>query len=743
MQAKGVVKFFVGAMVLVCLYQLSFTWVASSHEKKARVYADSMTSDGSEYEILESMSAEEREATYNLKDSLYQEHRYYQGRYFDSMSDQVVLNLGLIKYDLKSIRAKQLSLGLDLQGGMSVVLEIDQQKYIRGFSYNPSITYSDNVQEALEIMKDDPNKDFVTALEEAYGDEGSIAEEIYAHELIQTEGINRGSTNGESFSVLRDLVNEATKSNYEKLKLRLDKFGVTQPNIELQEDAGRIIVELPGAQDPARVRNILAKTAELQFWNCYHNEEVINGLYAANEVLKDVLKFSEDENDSIAKANVDLAKAKADSARELLKDSVIANGDSAVIDSLNMVIAGEASAQTAYEELRGQYNPLLSKLQLNFDPNSQNNTVPGGPVVGFARGIDTTKINELLRYPDVVDLITTEAPQVRFVWDGNPIPESEDLYRLYAVKKEIGSNKPLLTGDYIKSSSQSFDEFGNPSVLLNFNSQGSTIWANMTEDASAASNQSQDKTNRSIAVVLDNKVYSAPEVLGKIVGSTEIRGGFSAQEAADLSDLLEAGKLDAPLLIVQEETVGPSLGQASIRAGLISLVTGFVLVILFMIFYYSSSGIISNIALLLNLFFIIGTLSSLSASLTLPGFAGLVLTIGMAVDANVIIYERIREELTKGKGLKLAIKDGYTHSYSAIIDANLTTLITGLFLLFFGLGPVKGFATVLVIGIISSMFTAVVVTRLLFDSSTARDRGVKFFTKTNRRCLQESELSVH
>jgi SecD/SecF fusion protein len=498
------------------------------------------------------------------------------------------------------------------------------------------------------------------------------------------------------FEILRQRVDEAIIGTKDKLETRIDKFGVTQPNITLQEGKGRIIIELPGADDPDRIRDVIQRTAELEFWYTYKNEdgEVLNILDQVNTTLRGILEPDTTNQNTPTDSIWEYQFVGVDTVGT---DSIGNYITEEIYDSVK--VAGDASAEN-------QFNPLFEIFSAAIN---EQQYLPG-PVVGFARGVDTAKINSYFQLDQIKNILRNQ--NVLFYWDANPVetddPQADLFYRLYAIKKTPGSDKSQLTGDHITDAFPQFDQTGQPAVGVSMDGKGAEIWSNMTLTAM------QDEGY--IAIVLDGRVYSAPRVPVQIKnGRTIIEGSFTLREAESLATILKAGKLDAPVYIVQEDVIGPTLGAESVRAGIMSLLIGLLLVLVFMVFYYAKGGVVSVIALFLNLVYIIAVLASLGSALTLPGIAGIVLTIGMAVDANVIIYERIREEIAKGKGIKLAVADGFKNSYSAIIDANLTTLITGIMLLLFGLGPVEGFAVVLVIGIFSSFFTAVLVGRLLFD----------------------------
>ncbi len=697
MQGKGLIQFFAITLLIVSIYMLTFTWKVVSIENKAKDYAETtVTRENIPSAIADSFASEDEILEY-LRVTRNQVRR----NYLDSLSNKVVYKVPLLfDYTLQECRNQQLTLGLDLQGGMSVVVEVAVDKYLLQLSNNTSSPdFQNAIASALEAQLSS-DQDFMTLFEQSWleaNPDANLASIFAGIESFKDLGVTYETTNEEMFKILRERVDEAIVGTRDKLSTRIDKFGVTQPNITLQEGAGRIIIELPGADDPERIRNIIQRTAELQLWYTYKNEDqgMYNVLEQINTTLRGVL-----EPDS-----VNTAETVVDSVWEYTTSV-----DTIGVDSLGAPLTVEIqdSVKVALEEGAGQneFNPLFELLSPAFD--GQN--FLDGSVVGFARGIDTARLNGYFELGQIKNILRNQ--NVRFLWDAyevpNDDPQADLFYRLYAIKMTPGSSKPQLTGDHITDAYPQFDPNGNPAVGLTMDGRGAEIWSTMTKTAL--------DDNSQIAIVLDGRVYSAPGVTNQIkTGRTIITGSFSLREAEDLATILKAGKLDAPVYIVQEDVVGPTLGAESVRSGIMSLVIGTLLVLVFMILYYAKAGVVSVIALLLNMVYIIAVLASLGSALTLPGIAGIVLTIGMAVDANVIIYERIREEIAKGKGIKLAVADGFKHSYSAIIDANLTTLITGIMLLLFGLGPVEGFAVVLVIGIFSSFFTAVLVGRVLFD----------------------------
>ncbi|MGB1205302.1 MAG: protein translocase subunit SecDF [Chitinophagales bacterium] len=695
MQAKGLVKFFGIALALVCLFQLSFTFVANRVTDKAEAYATAQTAS------QEGLNVEQQTS----------EFRKARRRYLDSVSTESVYPL--LGYDYDYVKERKLNLGLDLQGGMSVVLQVTLDDVLRSLAgiNSEGATFKKALTRAKELQKEN-SSDLVTLFGQAYKEQNPSKKlaDIFATSANQGN-VSFETSDADVLAFVREKADGAVNQTFKIIRTRIDKFGVTQPNVSLQPSTGRIVVELPGVDDPDRVRQLLQATAKLGFWEVYENSPEFGAtLVAANDALKKSLGIEElkkEDNAATDKA------AKNDStdvaANDTTKEVNLLDGATADSDSLSQ------------DELRRQ-NPLLSVF-------GQAQTA--GPVVGYINAIDTSKFNEYMKMPEV----KAEFPEdIKLLLAAKPIESDNgsNIYPVYAIQSRFGNVfKAPLEGDAITSAKYDYDFNQNLVISMNMNQEGAAKWRKLTGE----------NIGKSVAIVLDELVYSAPTVQQEISGgSSQITGQFDLEEAEDLSNILEAGKLPAPARIIEEAVVGPSLGQKSIRAGLLSLLVGMLLVLGFMIFYYSSAGIVANIALLLNLFFVIGVLTSMGAVLTLPGMAGIVLTIGMAVDANVIIFERIREELAAGSGIKKAITDGYSKSYSAIIDANVTTLITAAILFYFGLGPVLGFATVLMIGIFSSLFTAILITRLIIEWWMGKGNEMKYFTNLSEGAFKGSTI---
>ena len=524
------------------------------------------------------------------------------------------------------------------------------------------------------------------------------------------------ATNAEVRSFLADEAQRGINSTYTKLKERIDKFGVSQPYITLQESTGRIIVELPGVDNPKQVRKLLQSTANLQFWETYTIQELSSNLTSANEALRTALEGGVDE---IAEETPGDTTQAAENGEFFAQADTTAGDTTVESGLLNDTLLADEPLTDSTDAAAG---PLINKVLL--PPGS------GGPVIGYVNVADTALLMDYMHREEVLNAMPGDC---KIMLASTPLPDNKDLYAVYAMKTKLDGTGALLEGDVISKAYQDFDPTnGTPEVTMVMKSDGAKAWRRITSE----------NVGSFIAITLDNQVYSAPRVNEEIPnGRSSISGSFDIKEAQILANILEVGKLPVPSRIVQEDIVGPSLGAESIRVGLISLVIGLLMVVLFMIFYYSNAGVISDIALFANIFFIFGVLASLGATLTLPGIAGLVLTMGMAVDANVIIFERIREELAKGKTMVKAIADGYLHSYSAIIDANITTLIIGFILSQIGTGPVKGFAVVLIIGILSSLFCSIFITRLILDRMSRKNKEVKYYTSMTKNWFNNVNIN--
>lgn len=701
MQSKSAIQAFAVALVLVCIYQLSFTWMTYSVEKDAK-------------EVSGGNHAVEQ-------------------RYLDSMATEPVYNLGIKNYTYKECKDREINLGLDLKGGMNVTLEVSVVEVIKSManqSEDPAFTRAMDSAATMQRYRDE---DFVTLFGEAFqaiNPGGQLAAVFSTRE--NQDKIPFDATNEEILEVIAAEANDAIDRSFEILSARIDKFGVSQPRIQKLETSGRIIVELPGVKDPRRIRPLLQSTAKLEFWETYENNEIYGYLTQANAKLKRIVNFEDEDADSESDSS-DSTSVEND-AEEEVSDLIAATDDSEEITSdsseaeplnlLDQVLGDETSsgdsglASTSFIQSRKD-NPLFSIFQPAIFQDEDGKYFPGeGPVIGYVAITDTAQVNEYFS----MDKIRAIFPRnFTWRWEAKPYDEEGKFLRVLAMKVTDREGKAPLEGDVIVDAFQDYGQISRkPEISMTMNAEGAKKWERLTEA----------NIGKSIAIVLDDMVYSFPTINQKIAGGrSSISGGFSIKEAKDIANILKAGKLPAPARIVEEEVVGPSLGQEAIDDGLSSFLIALVVVLIYMMFYYNKAGVVSSIALLANIFFIMGVLASLGAVLTLPGIAGIVLTIGMSIDANVLIYERVREELRGGKGLGLAITDGYKNAYTSIIDANVTTILVGIILYYFGSGPIKGFATTLIIGILTSLFSAIFITRLIFLSFLSRKKEISFSSK--------------
>ena len=684
MQSKGFIKLIAVLLALACVYQLSFTFKTRSVEKKAAEYAAS-------FDLDHQAEAEQH--------------------YLDSVQNRPVFNMGFKSFTYKECKEKELNLGLDLKGGMNVMLEVqveDVVKALAGDSQNDP-AFKEAIAEADKALHEGSSKDYIGDFVKAYQrlSNGSPLAAIFVSP--DRKDITLESSDADVEKVLKAETDAAIAASFNVLRSRIDHFGITQPNIMRLPNSHRILVELPGVKEPQRVRNLLQGTASLEFWTTYDANEVFPAMNAADQLLRKEQAALVAENDEAAAAQETAEVAEtAEAADEGLLAEV------AAADSTAQVDAAAANRFSAEE------HPLFAVL----DP-----TYAGGAVVGSAYKADMAAVNQYLAMPAVRELFPAD---IMFKWAVKGDPQKDGRYDLYAIKVATADGKAPLDGSVVVDAVEQYAERGaSAEVSMTMNGEGSREWARLTGE----------NIGKCIAIVLDGYVYSAPVVRTKIdKGISSISGDFSIQEAKDLANVLKSGKVPAPAKIIQDTVVGPSLGQASINAGMLSFVVAFILVLLYMGLFYKTAGWMADVALLCNVFLLMGVLVSFGAVLTLPGIAGIVLTMGMAVDANVIIYERIKEELRDGKGLSLAIKDGFSKAYSAIIDGQLTTIITGIVLFVFGNGPVQGFATTLIIGIITSVFCAIFITRMLIEWVVAKWGSISFSYKWSENFLNNTHV---
>ena len=686
MQNKGFVKVFAVLLTLVCLFYLSFSFVTQHYNSKAAEYAGGDPAKESAY--------------------------------LDSLSTQKVW----LGYTLKQCREMEISLGLDLKGGMNVVLELNVADVIRSLSNN---NQDENFNKALDLAyahQATSQKDFIDLFAEEYKklDSGARLSAIFSTFELKDK-ITPQSSDAQVVSVLKQELQSAIDNSFNVLRTRIDRFGVVSPNIQRLETAGRILVELPGVKEPERVRKLLQGSANLEFWETYKLPEIYQQLVAADNVLATILS-KETSADSVAAATGNVEKI-ADAA-----DSNVSEADS-LLAELGQD-KKDTEANQSMEEFAKQH-PLFALLQIS----QYNGQLSPGSTVGIAQAKDMEKISEYLNMKQVKEVLPRN---LALKWGVKAIDDKEQFYELYALKVTNRDGSPALGGDVVTDANADFmQQAGRSEQMVNMvmNAEGSKAWARLTKE----------NIGRQIAIVLDEMVYSAPNVNDEITGGrSQITGHFTPEEAKDLANVLKSGKMAASVHIVQEDVVGPSLGQEAINAGVISFVLALVLLMVYMCAFYGLiPGLIADGALVLNIFFTMGILASFQAVLTLPGIAGMVLTLGMAVDANVLIYERTKEELRAGKSLGKAIADGYSNAFSAIFDSNLTSIITGIVLFYFGTGPIRGFATTMIIGLFASFLTAVFLTRIVYEALLAKDKlkNVTFTTSLTKDLLTNPKIN--
>ena len=692
MQNKGFIRVVAICFVLACFWQLSFSLVSSIYAGKADKAADKVVERVKESAAFAQVPDVDK-AFY--LDSI---RKIESRRYTDSISSKVIY----FGNTYKQVQNKEINLGLDLKGGMNVMLQVqleDLVKALAGDNRTPEF------EKAVALAKQrsvNSQSDFITLFGEAWKEVGGGQRLSSIFGTIDMAGrINPETSDEQVLTVLKEESESAVSNSFNVLRNRIDRFGVTQPSIQKLGNTGRILVELPGVKEPERVRKLLQGTASLEFWTTYYASEIAPYLEEANAVLAQSLA----EDTPAAEVKAEETTVSDDIVSQELKAQGTSND--------------EASVEAYKKE-----NPLFAVLSPSgFRDNA---------CIGFAAAADTALINKYLARPEVAAVFPAE---FRAMWTvkSSDFIQDNNIYDLVAIKASSRDGKAPLDGGYVTDARVEYNDRqgGEPSVSMTMNAEGANVWARLTKE----------NVGRQIAIVLDGTVYSYPNVLNEISGGvSSITGHFSIEEATDLTNVLKSGKLPAPATIVQEQVVGPSLGAASIRAGLISFIIAFLLVLIYMIFFYKGAGLAADAALLTNVILLFGVLSAFGAVLTLPGIAGLVLTLGMAVDANVIIYERVKEELKAGKGLGKAIHDGYSNAYSAIIDGQVTTLLTGLVLFFFGSGPIKGFATTLIIGIITSVLTSIFITRIIFDDRVSRGKNITFETDLTKNFLKNTKI---
>ena len=671
MQNKGFVKVFAVLLTLACAFYLSFSFVTRHHMKLAEQDPKGVA------------------------------------HYLDSMQNEKVW---LWAYTLKDCRETEIGLGLDLKGGMNVILEVSVPDVVKTLAdHKTDEAFNAAVNEAAK-QQITSQEDFITLFVREYkkqAPQGKLAE-IFATQQLKDK-VNTRSTDAEVEAVLREEVKAAVENSYNVLRTRIDRFGVVQPNIQtLEGKMGRIMVELPGIKEPERVRKLLQGSANLEFWETYEAQEIVPVLASADSRARDILSFE-------TKDSTKVAEVKEEATSKL-----------SAKDSLAAALKGETPAEQVNMEQMKKEHPLLSVLQLN-----QSGV---GSIVGYANYNDTTHINRILNMKEIKNILPRD---LKLMWGvkASDFDKTGRIFELYAIKSTQRNGRAPLEGDVITDARDEFDQFNKPSVSMSMNTEGARRWAVLTKQ----------NIGKEIAIVLDNYVYSAPRVNGEITGgNSQITGNFTPEVTKDLANVLKSGKMPAPARIVQEDIVGPSLGQESINQGIMSFIVALVVLMVYMcVMYGFIPGMIANLALFVNFFFTLGILTSFHAALTMSGIAGMVLSLGMAVDANVLIYERTKEELRAGKGTRQALSEGYSNAFSAIFDSNLTSIITGIILFNFGTGPIRGFATTLIIGILCSFFTAVFLTRLVYEHFMNKDKwlNLTFTTGFSKNFMKDASFN--
>ncbi|HZK68800.1 MAG TPA: protein translocase subunit SecDF [Paludibacter sp.] len=685
MQNKGLVRLFAIALTLVCLFYLSFSFVTGTYNKKAKEYAGG-----------------DKLKEYNYLDSI--------------ASEKVWLG-----YTLKECREKEINLGLDLKGGMNVTLEVSVPDIIRSLSdFNTNATFNQALDSASRLQQTNSQIPYLDLFVKTYtklDPNAKLATIFSTFEL--KDKISLTTSNDDVVKVLRTEVDGAISNSFNVLRTRIDRFGVVQPNIQKLDRTGRILIELPGIKEPERVRKLLQGSANLEFWETYDISEIYPNLAQANSLL-----YAMQSASGKSAVKVDTTAAKTTVANKVAKAVNKVDSLKAALGKMAKKVESKTDSTKMRDQSRKE-NPLFAILQV--DPRGGR-----GPIVGLAQSKDTAQINAYFATKQVKEVLPRD---LGLRWTVKAIDKKGEIFQLVAIKITNRDGRAPLGGDVITDARADFTQTSAyANVSMSMNAEGSKTWARMTKD----------NIGKSIAIALDGYIYSFPTVNTVIEGgSSQITGNFTVEEAKDLANTLKSGKMPAPARIVQENIVGPTLGQEAINNGLISFIIAFVLVLLYMIFYYGIvPGLIADIALLINVFFLFGVLASFGAVLTLPGIAGIVLTLGMAVDANVLMYERIREEMNKGKTMRKAIDDGIGHALSAIIDSNVTTIITGVILAYFGTGPIKGFAVTEIIGVMTSFFTAVFLTRYMLylyaDHKSAKE--ISFITGVTKNWFKDTKI---
>lgn len=736
MQNKGIIRIFAILLSLACIYYFSFTYFSTKTEREGKDYSQQYASRASVIEAAKKYSAGD-----TVKEKFYLDsvEIAVNDKYMDSIKTKAVYPL--LGFSYEDCKERSINLGLDLRGGMNVTLEISEADIIKKMSNNNTDPI---FKKALAKAQEEhmvSTRDFVDLFGDAFqqlNPNGKLASYFQTIEL--RDDIHYNSTNDQVLNVIKGRVNDAIATAEKTLRVRIDKFGVTQPNIQLLPGSGRILVELPGVSDKERVRKLLQGTANLEFWETFDNKEVYPMLVKADQILSGVFNLSDtnkkatDTNalaaktaktpaDSLNKKNTDTTHKTASLQQQLLKQADT---------SKNKLTGLQQQSNDTSAAANLKKHPLFSYLRpaVEQSPDGKGYVLSKGPVVGTALIIDTGRINQYLHNPAVVSMLP---PDIRFYWTVKPFDKEQQRLQLVAIKENTSDHKAPLSGDIITDARKQFEQgSGSPSISMTMTPQAALVWKRLTKQ----------NIGKCIAIVLDNNVYSYPVVQNEISGGqSSITGNFTIREADDLVNILKAGRLPAPAHIVEESIVGATLGKESIHSGLISFLVALMLVLVFMAIYYNQAGFVADTAMLVNVFFVLGILASLGAVLTLPGIAGIVLTIAMSVDANILIFERVREELNTGKTLSNAVRDGFRKALSSVLDANITTFLLGIILFVYGTGPIQGFATTLIIGIPTSLFTAIFITRLIFERSLTRNKHISFDRPFTRNAFRNININ--
>ncbi|MDY5969472.1 MAG: protein translocase subunit SecDF [Bacteroidales bacterium] len=712
MQNKGLIRFLTYAFLLVCLFQLTFTFATRSVERHAKNDTSAYLNQESTKQQASSVAQGDALRAQIVMDSLGVSH---EAHYLDSMANEKVW----LGFTYRQCQNREINLGLDLKGGMNVMMEVSTVDVVRALAgHTEDSTFNKAIALAQKNQKVTTNQNFVDLFYQAIKQiDPNVQLAPYFNTQLR-DRIKMSDDNDQVVKVVKEETASAYNRTYEILRQRIDKFGVAQPTIQKLQASERILVELPGVKDPQRVRNLLQGTAQLEFWLAYE--------------CADALPYLERTNSYVASVNSDVTNTAAETADAMKADSTVADSSRTAIQNAlannAVATAGSNANETAHAEaMKG--DPLFALLSPNINPETRQ--YAQGPVVGYAKAKDRGAIDKMIQMG--IDKKIVDGRLVKFLWSAKPVSENSDVYALYAIRVTTRDGSALLDGSVITDARQDFSQVGGNEISMTMNTEGAREWKRITGE----------NVGKCVAIVLDNLVYSAPVVNGEIAGGrSSITGQFSLEEAKDLANILKSGKLPAPAVIVQEAIVGPSLGLESIHKGLISFILAFIVVLIYMVVFYNRAGWVSVVALVANVFLLMGVLASIGSVLTMPGIAGIVLTMAMAVDGNVIIYERIKEELRNGKSMNNAVETGFHNAYSAIIDGQVTTFLLGLVLILFGSGPVQGFAVTLCIGIVTSLFTSIFITRLCIDNMLKRNRKINFSYPFSENFMRNSRLDI-